>query len=110
MNVNPIEYIRDNMNLVERYSREEKIIIAKYWKLIRWTRQNGKIAENIIKAEFEYWEQFETEVVVKALKIHIDTPAYAKLGEKYTRGIIRNVAAGITTEMPRKETVKSNKN
>lgn len=77
-------------DLIARYTPEQREVILAYWDVIRWTRQTGKISENIKKTELEYWAQYDADVVAEALRIHMDK--YANIREHYTRGIMRNLA------------------
>ena len=89
--VNPVEYLGEHKEFLQRFNLEQQEIIYRYWDQIRWTRTTGRIAENLIKAEIEYWNNFEADEVIKALEIHLNTTAYKKLRENYTRGILRNI-------------------
>ena len=61
----------------------------KYWKIIAETRKSGRISENVIRKEEEYWACFPPEVVKEALSIHIKNCRGYR--ENYTRGIMRNL-------------------
>lgn len=74
-----------------RYSDSDLKVIEEYWECIRYTRRSGTVAEGIVKREQTYWNRFPAEVVIKALKIHMEK--YPTHREQYTRGIIRNLAA-----------------
>lgn len=108
-NINPIEFIGERPQLLERYDSEEKRIIFRYWNQVRWTRKNGKMAGNIVSTELDYWSRFKNSDVIKALKIHMENPKYMKLRENYTRGILRNIAETGET-MPKVKKVIQAKN
>lgn len=100
--------------LLMRYNDKQKETINKYWEVIRWTRKHGKIADKIKLAEMEYWNKYETDIVISALETHIEK--YPKVRENYTRGIIRNKAEqkalGVCAEAsaaPRKTAQRTNK-
>lgn len=78
------------MNL-ERYKAEQQKVIESYFAMLKDTRLTGKISENVIRREIEYWKRFSPEIVVEALRIHIEKYPYAR--ERYTRGIMRNLEA-----------------
>lgn len=76
--------------LLKRYpSFYQQQLIIDYWNTVRFTRKTGKISINIIKTEMDYWQKFEVEVVMEALKTHINQRREYK--ESYTRGIMRNM-------------------
>ena len=82
--------MRMNEEFLKRYTSAQAEVIKKYWDTIRWTRRGGKVSDNIINTELDYWSQFDRDVVIKALEIHIKN--YPNIKEHYTRGIIRNMA------------------
>lgn len=73
-----------------RYSAMQWTTIREYWEMIRFTRRTGKVAANIVAREMDYWERFDSEVVIEALKIHL--ARYQTKQEDYTRGIMRRLA------------------
>ena len=40
---------------MERYSKEEREFIEKYFEMLRWTRKSGKLSESIRKRQLEYF-------------------------------------------------------
>ncbi|MDO5097086.1 MAG: hypothetical protein Q4D65_11010 [Peptostreptococcaceae bacterium] len=74
---------------MERYSKEERELIEKYFEMLRWTRKSGKLSESIRKKQLEYFLKYDKNIVLRALKIHIEK--YPTMREEYTRGIIRNL-------------------
>lgn len=105
LSVNPIEFLTKRPDLMRRYAEAERKTIFEYWEMIRWTRHSGKLAENVVISEFDYWNKFEPHTVMRALHIHIDTPEYHSRRESYTRGIMRN----LTPSMESKVKIKKNK-
>ncbi|MEF2965647.1 hypothetical protein V3851_07380 [Paenibacillus sp. M1] len=75
-------------NLLDRYTLAQREVIEAYWETIRFTRRSGKISENIKQREYEYWDKFESDVVILSLSTHIEK--YPTHREDYTRGIMRN--------------------
>ena len=75
--------------LLRRYTENQRKVINEYWDTIRFTRRTCKISEGIKKNELEYWNKFEAEKVIEALRIHITK--YPNHRENYTRGILRNI-------------------
>lgn len=75
--------------MLERYSEEQKKIIKQYFDCLKDTRKTGKISDNIIRTEIKYWEKFSVDVVMEALRVHIQK--YPSMRETYTRGIMRNL-------------------
>ncbi len=69
----------------------EKNVIRQYFNVLSTTRLSGKISDSVLKREVKYWEQFSTDVVIEALRIHISK--YQDNKETYTRGIMRNLQA-----------------
>ncbi|WP_092474210.1 hypothetical protein [Desulfotruncus arcticus] len=78
--------------LLERYTPDQQKTIADYWDTIRFTRRSNRVSVGIKQKELEYWAKFDPEVVIKALKIHIEK--YPHIRENYTRGILRNLRGG----------------
>lgn len=74
---------------LKRYSEKQRVIIFQYFDVLKDTRRTGKIAENILNREIKYWEKFSVDVVVEALRVHIQR--YPSMRETYTRGIMRNL-------------------
>ncbi|HBB28156.1 MAG TPA: hypothetical protein DC000_02715 [Clostridiales bacterium] len=89
--VNPLEYLGEHKEFLQRYNSGQLKVIFRYWEQVRWTRKAGTLAENVVRAEVNYWNNFEPGEVIKALEIHLNTPAYKMLRENYTRGILRNI-------------------
>lgn len=94
-----------------RYQPLEIDEILEYWKVLRFTRQSGKIAPSVIEKEMDYWEQFDTDVVLESLAIHIQKHATKK--EDYTRGIMRRMqkekqAQGGQLNATRRENIRAN--
>lgn len=79
-------------SLLDRYMPEQQQVIQDYWETIRWTRSTGKISEGIKQREYEYWSKFDPDLVIQALRIHMER--YPQIREDYTRGILRNRAKG----------------
>lgn len=77
-------------DFLKRYAtiEQQKMIIA-YWEVIRFTRKTGSISVNIMKTEMAYWQKFDVDVVMEALKAHINQKQEYR--ESYTRGIMRNM-------------------
>lgn len=60
-----------------------------YWRTVSHTRKSGRIAGSV-KARIEKeWERFDEDVVLEALRIHINR--YKTYKENYTLGIMRNL-------------------
>jgi len=78
--------------LLNRYSEEQRLVIDKYWDCLSFTRKTGKISEGVKLTELRYWDKYDTDIVIKALEIHIEK--YPNIKEHYTRGIIRNLSTG----------------
>lgn len=78
--------------LLEKYTPGQQKTIAYYWDTIRFTRKTGQVSDGIKQNELEYWAKFDPEVVIQALKIHIEK--YPHIRENYTRGILRNLRGG----------------
>lgn len=76
-------------NRVSRYTEAQEQIIADYFDVLKATRRGGRISQGIMEAEREYWNRFEPETVMEALKIHIRK--YPDKREPYTRGILRTL-------------------
>ncbi len=76
-------------DFLKRYAtiEQQKMIIA--WEVIRFTRKTGSISVNIMKTEMAYWQKFDVDVVMEALKAHINQKQEYR--ESYTRGIMRNM-------------------
>ena len=75
---------------LKRYSTaEHQQLIITYWDTVRFTRKTGTISANIIKTELAYWEKFDIDVVIRALRAHLSQRREYK--ESYTRGIMRNM-------------------
>jgi hypothetical protein len=77
--------------LLKRYSDDQRKIIDEYWAMIKNTRKSYCVSFGIQALELQYWARFEPDVVIEALVIHID--AHQDKKERYTRGIMRNIAA-----------------
>ena len=77
-------------DFLKRYATiEQKKMIIAYWEAIRFTRKTGSLSVNIMKTEMAYWQKFDIDIVINALKTHItQRPEYR---ESYTRGIMRNM-------------------
>ncbi len=76
---------------LERYSADQLQVIAEYWETICFTRKTGRVSANIMQSEMAYWRRFDNDIVIQALREHIDQrPDYR---ESYTRGIMRNMQA-----------------
>lgn len=76
---------------LERYSADQLQVIAEYWETICFTRKTGRVSLNIMQSEMAYWRRFDADIVIQALREHIDQrPDYR---ESYTRGIMRNMQA-----------------
>ena len=76
--------------MLSRYSEAQRLVIDRYWDVVRWTRKHGKISDKIKLAEMDYWSKFEPDIVIIALETHV--ARYPKVRENYTRGIMRNMA------------------
>lgn len=77
-------------DFLKRYATiEQKKMIIAYWEVIRFTRKTGSISVNIMKTEMAYWQKFDVDVVMEALKAHINQKQEYR--ESYTRGIMRNM-------------------
>lgn len=63
-----------------------------YWKMIRRTRLSGRISPALVCRVEGMWKGFDADVVVEALKIHLDR--YPGERECYTLGIMRNLQRG----------------
>lgn len=74
---------------MKRYTQEQVKVIEEYFEQLKWTRKTGKLSKSIKERELKYWEKFEPDVVVEALRTHIIK--YPTMREEYTRGIMRNV-------------------
>lgn len=79
-------------SFLELYSKQQIEVIDAFWDTIRWTRSTGKISDGIKKKELEFWSKYPPDLVIKALRTHIDK--YPNTKEHYTRGIIRNLSKG----------------
>lgn len=99
--------------LLNRYTEEQKTTIDTFWDTIRWTRSTGRISESVKRRELDYWKQFDANIVIEALAIHIKN--YPKIKEQYTRGIMKNLAyskgasAGSNTSGAAKAPAKKNR-
>lgn len=60
-----------------------------YWRVLSRTRKSGRISQGVKDKEEERWKQFDEDVVMEALRIHISN--YPDYKETYTRGIMRNL-------------------
>ena len=77
-------------DFLKRYATiEQKKMIIAYWEAIRFTRKTGSLSVNIMKTEMAYWQKFDVDVVMEALKAHINQKQEYR--ESYTRGIMRNM-------------------
>ena len=77
-------------DFLKRYATiEQKKMIIAYWEVIRFTRKTGSISVNIMKTEMAYWQKFDIDVVMGALREHINQRQEYR--ESYTRGIMRNM-------------------
>lgn len=76
------------------YDQAQQAVIEEYWESICFTRKSGRISVNIIKNEMAYWQRFKPEHVIAGLQVHIKMLLTEKYDykERYTRGIIRNIA------------------
>ncbi|WP_036644867.1 hypothetical protein [Paenibacillus sp. oral taxon 786] len=79
-------------NLLDRYTPEQQKVIEAYWETVRFTRSTGKISDGIKRREMEYWAKYDPELVVRALRIHMQK--HPNIKENYTRGILRNLKGG----------------
>ena len=61
----------------------------KYWRIVSQTRKSGRIAGSVKERIEREWKRFDEEVVLEALRIHIDR--YRTYRENYTIGIMRNL-------------------
>lgn len=60
-----------------------------YWKVLSRTRKSGRISPSVKQRVEESWQRFDEDVVMQALRIHIDR--YPNYKENYTIGIMRNL-------------------
>lgn len=61
----------------------------KYWRTVSQTRKSGRIAGSVKERIEQEWKRFDEEVVLEALRIHINR--YKDYKENYTIGIMRNL-------------------
>lgn len=61
----------------------------KYWRIVSQTRKSGRIAGSVKERIEQEWKRFDEEVVLEALRIHINR--YKTYKENYTIGIMRNL-------------------
>lgn len=64
--------------------------MEQYFDCIRMTRKSKKLSENIRRKQLEYFEKYPKNIVLEAIKIHLNK--YLGRREDYTRGILRNLA------------------
>lgn len=60
-----------------------------YWKILRYTRKSGRIAQSVRERAEAGWDRFDEDVVMEALQIHMSR--YPGYKESYTVGIMRNL-------------------
>lgn len=60
-----------------------------YWRTVAGTRKSGRIAGSVKERVEKEWNRFDEDVVLEALRIHIDR--YKDYKENYTIGIMRNI-------------------
>lgn len=60
-----------------------------YWRVLAHTRKSCRIAESVKEKSEKKWKDFDEDVVLEALQIHIDR--YKPYKESYTIGIMRNL-------------------
>lgn len=74
------------------YQPEELQLIADYFSVIALTRKSGLISPGVIRRQLVYWQRFSTEIVMKALRLHISQ--HVGKPEHYTQGIMRTLEKG----------------
>jgi hypothetical protein len=75
--------------LMSRYDERQSELITHYWEgIATHTRQNGKVAEGVVRKTMAQWDRYPVEIVVAALRKHL--AQYPDHKENYTVGIMRN--------------------
>ncbi len=82
---------RDFQKYLSRYSENQKDVIRDLFRILKTTRKTGKISENIMYNELQFWDRYPVENVMAGIDKYMDAD-YAGDGKKeqYLRGIIRN--------------------
>jgi len=91
-------------NLRKRYPDSQLKTIDEYLCILRWTRQNGKIADSVILKIYQEWEKFKPDKVIYALEIYINNPKYHDKKENYCYGIMRNAKDSEVYQEEREDT------
>lgn len=74
------------------YTPEQVQLIADYFAVIALTRKSGLISPGVIRRQLVYWQRFSIDIVMKALRLHIQQ--HAGKPEHYTQGIMRTLEKG----------------
>jgi hypothetical protein len=94
-NITPLSPLKQGENLTEyikkqfpRYSNTQCATINNYWRTVINTT-NGQAVGNIIPQSMNQWEQFNVDVVMRALNIHLEK--HHDKRANYTVGIMRRL-------------------
>jgi len=75
----------------EKFSPQDQEIIRQTIRAIHSTRKSGSVADSVIQAEMQWWDQQEPAKVIQGIQTYLQKGCAAQgKREAYLRGIIRN--------------------